>query len=58
MKELREKNQKISDINKNLTSEVNLLKQKIDDIEQKTLEKMIEIFGIPISKDKDYVKIV
>lgn len=57
MKELRKENRKISDINRNLVTEVNILKQKIDDIEQKSLEKMVEISGIPISKDEDCAKI-
>lgn len=33
MKELREKNRKISDVNENLLKEVNHLKLKIDDLE-------------------------
>lgn len=57
MKELREENRKISDMNINLSIEVNQLKLKIDDIEQKSLEKMIEISGIPTSKDEDCAKI-
>jgi len=57
MKELREENQKISDINRNLVTEVNLLKQKIDDIEQKSLDKMVEISGILTSKDEYCAKI-
>jgi len=57
LKELREGNQKISDMNKNLSTEVNLLKQKIDDIDQKSLEKMVEISGITTSKDDNCAKI-
>ncbi|CAI6353734.1 unnamed protein product [Macrosiphum euphorbiae] len=47
----------MSDINKNITTEVNQLKRKIDDIEQKSLEKMVEISGIPTTNDEDCGKI-
>jgi len=57
MKELREENRKMSDINKILSTEVNQLKQKFDDIEQKSLEKMVEISRIPTTNGKDCAKI-
>jgi len=47
----------MSVINKILSTEVNQLKQKIDDIEQKSLEKIVEISGIPTTNGEDCAKI-
>lgn len=53
MKELREENQIITNINKNLLNEVNQLKLKIDDLEQKSYENMIEISRILFLNNED-----
>lgn len=57
MKELREENHEITDINKNLSKKVNQLKLKIDGLEQKSLKKMREISKILVSGNEDYVSI-
>ncbi|VVC45613.1 Hypothetical protein CINCED_3A006358 [Cinara cedri] len=57
MKEVREEKLNISEVNKNLSKEVNRLKLKIDDIRQKSHEKMAKMSGIPNFKDKDCAKI-
>lgn len=49
MKFFREQNTLLMENNEKLTTEVESLKSKIDDIEQKSLDKAIEVIGIPLT---------
>ncbi|CAI6377133.1 unnamed protein product [Macrosiphum euphorbiae] len=53
MKELREQNMKLTETNDKLSSEIRVLKIKVDELEQKTLEKVIEIMGVPLIQNED-----
>lgn len=58
MKVLQEQNTKLLGAHEKLTNEVHILKTKVDDIEQKTLEKAVEIVGIPTNTNEDYKSLV
>jgi len=58
MKQMRKRNQILNKKNEKLTTEVQLLQIKIDELEQKTLDKAVEIVGIPITPNKNYKLIV
>jgi len=58
MKELREQNTKLLATNEKLTNVVQILKTKVDELEQKTLEKAVEIVGIPINTNEDCKSLV
>lgn len=47
MKELREQNMKLTETNDKLSSEIRELKIKLEELEQKSIEKAIEIVGVP-----------
>jgi predicted nuclease with TOPRIM domain len=53
MKELREQNMKLTETNDKLSSEIRILKIKVDELEQKTLEKAVEIVGVPPRQNED-----
>jgi len=53
MKELREQNMKLTETNDKLSSEIRVLKIKVDELEQKTLEKVVEIMGVPLIQNED-----
>lgn len=58
MKQIREQNQILYEKNEKLSTEVQFLHLKIDDLEQKTLDKAVEIIGIPTSPSEDCKTIV
>jgi len=58
MKELKEQNTKLLVINEKLSNEVQFLKTKVDDLEQRTLEKAVEIVGIPITTNENCKSLV
>lgn len=58
IKALKVENEKIKNENKCLSSEVLLLKSKIDNIEQSNLNNYIDIIGIPQMKNENCLEIV
>jgi len=58
MKELRDQNHLIFENNQKLSTVVQQLKAKIDELDQKSLENAIEIVGVPIIQNEDCKSVV
>lgn len=58
IKDLKLESSKILSHNMILKEEISIMKEKIDDLEQKNIEKSIEVKGIPNTLNENYTDIV